>query len=401
MAVSVEAALSPNKTVIWGAPTFDQVRVAWGEAKRAATGVAEFNHSLMTATFPGGGRIIYRSLDDPDNARGHTADGIVIDEAADVVELAWYEVLRPMLIDTGGWLWALGTPKGRNWFWREFVMAGERPDSRAWNAPTLGCELRDGVLTRNPHPLENPNIPFTELEQMHRTMPERTFRQEILAEFIEDSGGVFRKVNEAVDRGRVEPDAPEKNKRYVIGVDLARVQDFTVITALDAAGRQAYHERFNQISWERQIARIGAASKQYPGLVVVDSTGVGDPICETLRRNGVPVKPYHFNNQTKEAAVDRLALRLEQGRIRLMDVPEQTNELLAFEYELTPSRNVRMNAPEGMHDDCVIALALAAWGSERYARTGPTDSETAADAEARKLAEDEARKQHLFTHGWH
>jgi hypothetical protein len=54
-----------------------------------------------------------------------------------------------------------------------------------------------------------------------------------------------------------------------------------------------------------------------------------------------------------------------------MDIPAQTNELLAFEYQLTPSRNVRMAAPEGAHDDCCIALALAAWGLERYAYREP------------------------------
>jgi hypothetical protein len=44
-----------------------------------------------------------------------------------------------------------------------------------------------------------------------------------------------------------------------------------------------------------------------------------------------------------------------------MDLPAQTAELLAYRYELTPARNVKMSAPAGMHDDCVIALALANW----------------------------------------
>jgi hypothetical protein len=71
---------------------------------------------------------------------------------------------------------------------------------------------------------------------------------------------------------------------------------------------------------------------------------------------------YQFTNASKEALIDNLAMRIEAGTVRLMDVPAQTNELLAYQYELTPSRNVRMNAPQGMHDDCVIALGLAVWG---------------------------------------
>jgi phage FluMu gp28-like protein len=367
MAIAVEAA-TRGRSILWGAPTYDQVRVGWGETKRAATGVATFNQSAMTCTFPSGGTILYRSLDNPDHARGHTAGGIVIDESADVSEAAYHEVLRPMLIDTGGWLWAIGTPKGRNWFWREFVMAAERGDSAAWDAPTIGCEIRDDRLVRVPHPLENPEVPFAEIEHLHRTLPERVFRQEVLSEFIEESGGVFRGISECIDRGRVQPTEPSKDRKYCLGVDLARVEDFTVLTVLDDTGKQVYFERFNQISWERQVARIKAVSARYGGLVLLDSTGLGDPIFERLRKDGVKVIGFTFTNASKENLIDGLALRIEHGEVRLMDVPEQANELMAYEYEITPSRNVRMNAPEGMHDDCVIALALANHGARNLIR---------------------------------
>lgn len=360
MAIAVEDAVK-GKSIIWGAPTYDQVRVAWGETKKAAYGTATFNQSTMTAVFPRGGSICYRSLDNPDNARGRTADGIVIDEAADVAEHAWTEVLRPMLLDTGGWLWALGTPKGQNWFWREFVNSGDRTDSASWNAPTLGCRIENSRLQREPHRLENPNIPFEEIEHLFRTLPERVFRQEILAEFISDSGGVFRGVDDAVDVGRSGTIGVESGLGYTIGVDLARVEDFTVIDVVDSKGRQVYHERFNQISWERQIAAIVRVGQEYRGRVYVDSTGVGDPIFERLRKAGLNVVGYQLTSSSKESLIDNLAMCIEQGRVRLMDLPVQTNELKAYEYQLTPSRNVKMSAPEGMHDDCVVALALACW----------------------------------------
>jgi hypothetical protein len=373
MAIAVEAAAS-GREIIWGAPTFDQVYTGWEETRRAAPSYATFVKSRMEANFPGGGRIIYRSLDDPDNARSKTAHGIVIDEAADVVVEAWTEVLRPMLMDTGGWLWAIGTPKGRNWFWREFIMASERPDSMAWNAPTLGCEIDNGKLVRKPHALENPYIAFGEVEQMFRSLPERTFRQEILAEFIEEAGGVFRGVLAAVDRGRYQNEEPSRFHHYAMGCDLARVADFTVLSGMDPSGQQVYFERFNQISWERQVAAIRDATTAYPGTLYLDSTGLGDPIHERLDSIGVNVSPYQFTNASKSALIDNLAMGIERGGVRLMDIPDQTNELLAYQYELTPSRNVRMNAPAGMHDDTVIALALAYWGVARplpYGSWGP------------------------------
>lgn len=361
MSIAVEAALE-GREIIWGAPVYDQVRICWEETKRAAGGVARFRESVMICDFPTGGRIIYRSMDDPDKARGYTADGVVIDEAADVAESAWYEVLRAMLIDTGGWSWAIGTPKGQNWFWREFVNAEERPDSMAWSAPTYGVEITEAGLVRRPHPLENPFIPFSEMEQLYRTLPERTFRQEILAEFQGDSGSVFRNVRQAIDKGRATAEEPKPGQEYYLGVDLARVEDFTVLCVLDEQHRQVYFERFNQISWERQMERIVAVASRYNGAVVMlDSTGVGDPIFETLRNRGLNIEGFKFTNESKERLIDSLAMGIEGATVRLMDLPAQTNELLGYQYELTPSRNVRMAAPEGLHDDAVIALALADW----------------------------------------
>ena len=207
----------------------------------------------------------------------------------------------------------------------------------------------------------NPHVPASELESLKTDVPERVYRQEILAEFLEDAGGVFRKVTEAVDRGRRSDTGPIAGHRYSTGIDLARVEDFTVITTLDSKGIQVYHERFNQISWERQISAIKAVLARYPGQAVMDSTGVGDPIYEALHKAGCKVQGFQFTNASKTELIDGLALALEMGHLRLMDVPEQENELKAFEYTLSPSRNVTMSAPEGMHDDCVIALALAGW----------------------------------------
>jgi phage terminase large subunit len=153
MAIAVESAALLHQRVIWGAPTYDQVRVGWEETRHAAGQVAKFNQAQMSVTFPGGGSILFRSLDNPDNARGHTADGVVVDEAGDVAERAWYEVLRPMMLDTGGWAWLVGTPKGRNWFWREFTQAEDRPDTAAFSAPTLGVAITEAGLIRQPHPL--------------------------------------------------------------------------------------------------------------------------------------------------------------------------------------------------------------------------------------------------------
>lgn len=367
MAVSVEAAVN-GQQVVWGAPTYDQVRVGWDEARKAATDVADFNQSRMTATFPTGGRIIYRSLDDPDNARGHTADLVMIDEAGDVAEAAWYEVLRPMLMDTGGGAWIGGTPKGRNWFWREHVTAGDRADSRAWQVPTLGVEVTVAGLVRRPHPLENPAIPFAEIEHLYQTVPERTFRQEILAEFIEDSGGVFRRVMAAATAPY--PVTPYPGT-FVMGVDWAKSHDFTVIVVLDTATKTVVDfDRFNQIDYHVQRQRLEALARKWSvTTILAEQNSIGVPNIEELQRARLPVRGFTTTNATKAQIIEGLSLAIETGEIAFPPLPQLVAELQAYEMDRLPSGLTRYGAPEGMHDDTVIALALAWEAAEaRYKR---------------------------------
>ena len=358
MTISVESAVRGG-TYIWGAPTFDQVRVGFDETKRAAGGIADFNQSRMTVTFPSGGKIVYRSLDNPDNARGHTANGVVIDECGNVRPEAWHEVLRPMLIDTDGWAWGIGTPRGRNWFWQEHQHALDRDDTMAWQVPTLGVAVVDGKLERRPHPLENPHIPYAEIERMHQTLSEMIFSQEILAQFIDLQGGVFRGVMQATT-------ATEQSGRitghdYVIGVDWGKHNDFTVLAVVDMQTNElCYLDRFNQIDYAVQTSRLKAlASRFQPVTVIAESNAMGEPIIEQLQRDGLPVQAFKTTNATKTAVIDALAMAFEQGAIRILNDPVLVGELQAYEMERLPSGMLRYSAPDGMHDDTVIGLALA------------------------------------------
>jgi hypothetical protein len=334
----------------WFSPTYKMLSDLWRETRRVVAPVTERvnaqEHRIELVT---GGVIDMWSLENPDSVRGRKYKRAVIDEAAMVPNLAdaWNYVVRPTLTDFEGDGWFLSTPKGRNFFWHlhEWGQDPHRPEYASWQMPTLA----------------NPFIKASEVEDARQNLPERVYQQEYLAQFLEDAGGVFRGVSECVDKGRTQNE-PATTPGNVLGVDLARVEDFTVLTVLNPAGRQVYHERFNEIKWERQIATIERVAKQYHATVYLDSTGLGDPIFEQLRGRGFQIHGYQFTNASKEALIDSLAMALENGRRRLMDVPAQTTELLAYQYELTPSRNVRMNAPAGMHDDCVIALALANWG---------------------------------------
>jgi len=361
MTISVEAALR-GQVVLWGAPTYDQCNIGWSEMSRAAGGVADFNRSRMTVSFPTGGQVIFRSLDDPDNARGHTADGVVLDEAPMIRAEAWYEVVRPIISDMQGWALIMGTPKGRNWFWREWVGAANHADSMAWQIPTLGVAIRDGRLVRAKHPLENPDFQFAEAVRIFQSVPQKTFEQEFLAQFIEDAGLVFRNVRMV---STAQPGQPVAGGRYVFGVDWARDYDWTVISAIDGvARRQVAIERFNQVDYAFQLGRLRAMVERWrPELIVAEMNAMGTPLVESLQREGLPVQGFTTTASSKTAVIEGLALALERGALTLLADETQIAELQAYDMERLPGGTFRYGAPSGMHDDTVIALALAWHGA--------------------------------------
>jgi len=347
-----------GKPVAWFAPTIRNFEESWRGANAILADVIsrkdESDHRLDLVT---GGSVEFWNLSNPGPIRGRKYALAVIDEAAAVSDLesAWNKVIRPTLVDYRGQAWFLSTPAGRGFFWKLWLrgQSDEHSEWRSWQRPS-------GT---------NPHLDPVEIEAARQELPDLSFRQEFMAEFVDDAGGVFRGSEVCVDRGRTDAEPPRPGVTYVVGVDLARLRDFTVITVLDEFARQVYHERLNHVSWERQIELVIQVARRYnEARVYVDSTGVGDPITERLRRAGLPVRAYHMTLQSKQLIIDGLALRIEGGNLRLMDVAAQTRELQAYQYEITPSRNYRTNAPEGEHDDCVIALALACHGLPRSAR---------------------------------
>lgn len=362
MAISVEAAMNGER-VLWGAPTYDQVRVGWDETKRAAGGIFDFQQVRMTAESPTGGAIIYRSLDNPDNARGHTADGVVMDEAPFIKPASWYEVLRPMLIDTGGWSWGQGTPNGRNWFFRECMAARDRDDSMFWQIPTVGCKVIDGVLVRKPHPLENPFIPFEEIQQIFARTPQRIFEQEILAEFLEGEGAVFRNINACMGATESQP-LDHAGHRIVAGVDWGKQADFTAISIGCApCKKELVLDRFNRIDYTFQRGRLATAiTKWRVTHVLAETNAMGEPNLEMLQGEGLPVAGFTTTSTTKPPLIQNLALTLERGEFQFLPDPVAKGELEAYEQKVSPTTGrSQYSAPAGMHDDTVIARALMIW----------------------------------------
>ena len=126
--------------VVWVGRSKDQARIIWNTEVRPrfeATGVADINETLLTASLPGFGKLMVKSQDRDsiNNVRGMgaTLAGIVGDEVAhwDDAEAVWLDVLLPTLTDNMGWATFVSTTEPGSWFNRQCAkaMAGELPPS--------------------------------------------------------------------------------------------------------------------------------------------------------------------------------------------------------------------------------------------------------------------------------
>lgn len=357
---------NPGAKIWWVAPTYEQANkygynklypkipkvLLDGEPKRSKP---------REIYFANGSVIEFRTSDRPDSLDGAGVDFLIVDEAAQVPELVWYQHLRPTLADTEGDATFISTPKGRNWF-HDWYRRGQSDDPEHANIWSLRATS-----------YENPHVPNREIDAAAAEIPDRVFKQEYLAIFVDEGEGVFPGLR---DRNVEAYDWETRNGNgpYTTGVDFARHENWTVIVTLDESGLLVNFDRLQQTSWPRIQSRIEAAYNEYPGVVRVDASR-DNKIVTDLEDAGVPVDAVQFSAQTKRDLVENLATRLENGEITLPDIPQLINELEIYDYDVTRTGNVRYSAPEGWHDDCVDALALAARESGvSYSATWGSDS---------------------------
>ena len=294
-----------------------------------------------------------KTAENPTSCIGAGVDLLIIDEASRVKDQVWLQALSPTLADKQGSAVFISTPRGRNWFYNMYLQG---KDKNQKDYASFSFETQDNLAL--PHLKE-------EQEKARMVLPENVYRQEYRAKFVEDAGQVFRGIKKCV-RGSLM--SPERTHNYVMGVDLAKHEDFTVITVIDLTDFSVVaFERFNRIDWEFQRIRIETMSDLYRKCpIVIDATGVGDPGGDLLKRDGYPVMEYKYTNASKKYLIENLALKIERNEVSFPEIPELIDELESFGYELTPSRQITYQAPAGYHDDCVNSLALAVHGAGHY-----------------------------------
>ena len=174
------------------APTYWHTQKQWREFQIYCPKevVVDVNRSEHKVTLLGNRQVWFKSADNPDSLRSEGVDFLWMDEGGQIKEEAWTLALRPALMDKKGRAIFTGTPKGKNWYYQLYTK-GQDPkqtDYRSWQYSSF----------------TNPYLDPTELEEFARDMPKLAYQQEILAQFLDAVGSVFRNV-EACIKGGFEP----------------------------------------------------------------------------------------------------------------------------------------------------------------------------------------------------
>jgi hypothetical protein len=426
--IATYAITNPGSVQMIVAPTYDQSKLISGTVERLLLRNPDIRRDVQVVKTPYpdirymSSRIMARTADDDGrNLRGHSADRVIVDEAAFVRDEVIEEVIGPMLADRNGQLVMISTPFGKNHFYRAFVQGQNSRGSTEMNADgeTVGRDMGSDPSGTSLSPIgdhprssaarirsfrfpswANPHISAEYIEHQRTVLTDRQFRVEYEAEFVDDTNAVFpwADVQAAVWEVNGERSTVNSGGIRIAGIDWARYSDYTAVVVLEVSasgsptprvapspthmGTPSYRvlqiDRFNRMDWGSQVERVCDLLSQYGvTAVVADQTSVGDPVLEILRNAlwtdrgmDIAVEGVVFTNQNKREMVDNLAIRLAHRELGIPADENLVRELQYYEYELTEHGNVRTAARRGYHDDCVMALALALHLAPRYGYHG-------------------------------
>lgn len=335
--------------------------------------VLKENPGAMNITLIDGTFIDFRSGEKPANLRSATVDICWVDEGGYLRQEAWYQVCQRVAARRGPII-ITGTPDGRNWFWEECIEGGMPPE-----AP-YGVFESDGGIPRLVSHYRTEDFPWYPKEYIadaKKTMPANEFDKDYLAKFNASGSAVFRNIEDTFHQIPLSKTAIPQNVSFLIGIDLAKKQDFSVLVVMDAKGVIWDIERWSGVDYEIQKERIAqTASKWNDAVCVMDSANVGEAIADSLKAMGVRFHKVDMHSpQIKRDVVESMQMALD-SKSRAIQIPHPkspfspeptqilVDEMKAYEAKVTAKGRISYSAPKNLHDDCVIAVCLAYWGKK-------------------------------------
>jgi len=362
---------NPNVTVLITAPSLRQSMIMFDRIAAFVYSSAHLRNEIVRATrtlihFENGSKII--ALPCSENLlRGYTAHMVILDEASWIPEEVITQVLFPMLTTTQGYAIFLSTPWDKNhFFYRAFV----NPNYSVHKVKSQECPLVTAEF----------------LEEMRQNMTREAYLMEYEAEFVEALNSYFtqeliRKCVELAQKLGSELytslETAFSSGDYYAGVDFGKLADYSVLVVLKREAdivKLVYMYQFPlETPYSQVIGHLVRANQKFAfRKMLVDQTGVGEPVTEEICNQGIRnVEGIKFTVQTKEELLSSQKIAMEQNRLAIpyhRQLCEQINEQ---QYSYSKSGHLQFSHPDNSHDDMLWALALAVYAAREPQRKEP------------------------------
>lgn len=349
--------------------------------------------NVMTKRFKNGSRIKIRTAGGRGNVSsmiGTGANLLIIDEVQDVSGELISKIIPTQRGQKGTSKFIIsGTPRDRSGFLYESLQKAPKIwDDGTWEehperAGTFtvyrqqSCYLdenEDKVIRSS-----TPRITIEEFEEDKISMPHIQFMQEYCLDFIATVSDVYSEElreevlydQDSIAFGSINP--------VVAGVDVGKMRNNTVLYIAEViSAPQARNKSYKvlDLKWHKTFPLgtkystieeflIEDLPTAFPGLfrIVVDATGVGEAIWETVhdamvkKGDKIQVEPFKFTKEKKKDLVESCLAALERGQVKIPWNQRLNKEMIGYKREVTDSNNYVYQKTAGS-DDYVDAMNL-------------------------------------------
>lgn len=339
-----------GKRVRYAAPVTDQTDRFWMLVKNAMAepiehGLYYKNETRRIIEPNGSERQQIRAVTawNVDQLRGDACDLLILEEYQLQDENAWEQVGQPMLVDYNGDALLIFTPPSLT------SRSTSKAKDKLHAIKMYREKLKDpNWLCLHFSSQDNPYLSAEGLEEVARGMNRLAYRQEILAEDIEEVPGALWTC-ELIEQTRIKIDEktrlnmqyldPAFYRRIVIGVDPSGSNTSTTETGIIAAG-----EGFdNHIYFFRDRSRVGTP-KEWAGAAIslyqetladriIGEQNFGGQMVESTIRNIDPNVSYRnvVASRSKIVRAQPIVALFEQGRAHIVgDMPELEEQMVSY-----------------------------------------------------------------------
>lgn len=308
------------------------------------------DNQSMEITLVNGSEIIFKSAQQREALRGYTIKNggiLCIDEAAYLTDDV-YSIIFPWTNVHNANILMVSTPRTKTGIYYEFYSEGLSGNS---SIESFDLSKFDTSEMLSPE----------KVELYRKRLPKQQFITEILGEFSESGAGVFDISKDIwIDKTTDFTD-------IFIGIDWGTGNngDYTVVSGFDPAGNQVLLEMTNSLSPMEQIEWIAGIvsriDRSKVRKILCERNSIGSVYFDALSKRlaGYQISDFTTTNQSKREIIEYLIQRVENSSVKLIRDKEQYIQFSSYAMEITQSGAITYNGLPGVHDDAVIATALA------------------------------------------